>query len=99
MLVRFKLHPGHWVDFEEFSNNLRKRNIDKNFNEEEQRLFFEKFCDLKNVRDRNVCENLIAVDDILEYVSEKDFRGTLNSSEIQYELFERLSKLKEEARL
>ena len=99
MLVRFKLHPGHWVDFEEFSNNLRKRNIDKNFNEEEQRLFFEKFCDLKNVRDRNVCENLIAVDDILEYVSEKDFRGTLNSSEIQYELFERLSKLKKEARL
>lgn len=40
MLVRFKLHPGHWVNFDEFSNNLRKRNIDKNFSEEEQKLFF-----------------------------------------------------------
>ena len=99
MLVRFKLHPGHWVDFDEFSNNLRKRNIDKNFKEEEQRLFFEKFCDLKDVRDRNVSNNLIAVDDILDYVSEKNSRGGLNSSEIQYELFERLSKLKKEARL
>ena len=99
MLVRFKLHPGHWVDFDEFSNNLRKRNIDKSFNEEEQKLFFEKFCDLKTVRDRNPCDNLIAVDDILEYVSEKDSRGGLNSSEIQYELFDRLSKLKKEAKL
>ncbi len=60
------MNPGSLITKEEFSNNLRRRNIDNEFNDEDQRLFFEKFDPHGN--------NKIQVDDIYEYINIQDIQ-------------------------
>jgi hypothetical protein len=94
MLITFDHHAGDWMKFDDFSKNLKKRNLDKdgNFDIEDQKLFFEKFS-VKGY------QNMIPVDDVLEYVSDKWLKGQLTDAEIQYEIFEKLAKARKEARL
>jgi len=94
MLQAFSYHPGSYIDYEDFSNHLRKRNIDENFGAHEQKLVFEKFDPGKGEK--------IAVDELLEYVAEKSLSESVQNRDelaVTADLLERLANAKKLAKL
>ena len=94
MLTCFKYHPGTYIEFNDFSQHLRKRNIDEHFGPDEQKLVFEKFDPGRGEK--------IAVDDLLEYIAEKSISSSVQNRdelEVTADLLERMAQAKKIAKL
>ena len=44
------MHPGDYMKFDDFTKNISKRDLEKYFSVDDQKMFFEKFSKTSDVR-------------------------------------------------
>jgi hypothetical protein len=96
MFLVFKKTPGDYFTLGEFKDNIDKRAMGTHFPTEDQELVYDKFR-----KDVGTGQDLVYVDDILEYVIENAYSADVpkrDSSEVTCALFESLAQARKEKR-